>query len=72
LVGAEKIDRGEITEAEFQVQLAELGTRVASEEERRRSLNHQAEAAQTFQAQAAMLQGLSAFQVTHPADTSVH
>jgi hypothetical protein len=65
LAGAEKIDRGEITEAEFQLQLAELGTRVASEEERRRA-NHQAAAAQTLQAQAAMLQGLSAFQVTNP------
>ena len=68
LAGAEKIDKGEITEAQFQLELAELGTRVASEERRRaidlQNARSQAAAASASQGMATgqMLQGLSAFQ----------
>jgi hypothetical protein len=59
LVGAENVDRGRITEAEYQLQLAQLNARI-TEEKRRRILAD----AQTSQAlsTAALLQGLAALQ----------
>jgi hypothetical protein len=75
LVGAENVDRGKISEAEYKLQLAELKTRIASEEQRRglaiansQAIQAQAQAANT-QAQAAMLQGLSAFQMANRPQT---
>ncbi len=66
LVGAEKVDKGELTEAEFQLQLAELQTRIVSEEQRRnlaaanaRSQAQSARAADTA-ATGVLLQGLKA------------
>lgn len=68
LVGAENVDRGRITEAEYQLQLAELNTRI-TEAKRRRSLSDaQANASlQATQAQsaAALLQGLAALQAAN-------
>jgi hypothetical protein len=68
LVGAENVDRGKITEAEYQLQLAELNTRI-TEAKRRRSLSDaQANASlQATQAQstAALLQGLAALQAAN-------
>jgi hypothetical protein len=65
LVGAENVDGGKITEAEYQLQLAELNTRI-TEAKRRRSLSDaQANASlQATQAQsaAALLLGLAALQ----------
>jgi hypothetical protein len=72
LVGAEKVDKGKITLAEYQLQLAELNTRI-TEEERRRSfanadlqlkeaqVSAETQAAQA-QSTAALLQGLAALQ----------
>jgi hypothetical protein len=64
-VGAENVDRGKITEAEYQLQLAELNTRI-TEAKRRRSLSdaHANASLQATQAQsaAALLQGLAALQ----------
>jgi hypothetical protein len=62
LVGAENLDKKKITEAEFQLQLAELQTRIAAEEQRRRVEVSNAQANQA-QANAALLRGLGAFQV---------
>jgi hypothetical protein len=72
LAGAEQIDRGQITEAEMELQLAELKTRVANEERRRNleiaEAQNRAAMVSTAQNQAvansaaALLQGLSAFQ----------
>jgi hypothetical protein len=68
VVGAENVDRGKITEAEYQLQLAELNTRI-TEAKRRRSLSDaQANASlQATQAQstAALLQGLAALQAAN-------
>jgi hypothetical protein len=67
LVGAEKVDKGELTEAEVQLQISELMTRVSNEERRRQyeaqSAQNQAMIARAAQTQAAgqLLQGLSAF-----------
>lgn len=70
LVGAEKVDKGQITVAEYNFQLAELQTRIAAEEQRRglavantQIAQTQAQAA-TAQGNGAMLQGLAAFH--HP------
>jgi hypothetical protein len=72
LVGAENVDRGRTTEAEYQLQVAELNSRI-TEEKRRRALTDaqvraslqasqaQSEAAQT-QSTAALMQGLAALQ----------
>jgi hypothetical protein len=59
LVGSERVDKGEITEAQLQLELAELHTRLASEEQRRAVSYQHAQAAQT-QANGVLLQGLSA------------
>ncbi|MDO9298656.1 hypothetical protein [Bradyrhizobium sp.] len=71
LVGAEKVDKGQITVAEYNFQLAELQTRIAAEEQRRGLAVANTQIAQT-QAQAAaaqgngaMLQGLAAFQAAN-------
>jgi hypothetical protein len=71
LVGAEKVDKGQITVAEYSFQLAELQTRIAAEEQRRGLAVVNTQIAQT-QAQAAiaqgngaMLQGLAAFQAAN-------
>jgi hypothetical protein len=76
LVGAERIDKHEMTEAELQLQMAELNSRVTAEAQRRTlammNANSQSMAAhaqaQSAQAQstAVMLQGLSAFQPRQP------
>jgi hypothetical protein len=72
LVGAENVDKGKITAAEYQLQLAELNSRL-NEERRRRSFANaemrmkeaqvtaQTQAAQN-QSAAALLQGLAALQ----------
>jgi hypothetical protein len=72
LVGAENVDKGQVTEAQYQLQLAELNARI-TEERRRRSFGNaemqlrqaqvsaQTQAAQT-QSAAAVLQGLAALQ----------
>lgn len=65
LVGAENVDRGKITEAQYQLQLAELNARITEERRRRRLADVQASASlQASQAQstAALLQGLAALQ----------
>jgi hypothetical protein len=72
LVGAEKVDKGQVTLAEYQLQLAELNTRITEERRRRNFANadlqlREAEvSAQTQAAQAqstaALLQGLAALQ----------
>lgn len=68
LVGAEKVDSGKITSAEYKLQLAELQSRMTSEEQRRnlavansQAMQAQAQAANTAAA-GALLQGLSALQ----------
>jgi hypothetical protein len=68
LVGAENVDNGKLSEAEYKLQLAELKSRLAAEDQRRglavastQAVQAQAQAAD-MQAHAAMLQGLSAFQ----------
>jgi hypothetical protein len=75
LAGAEKIDKKELSEGEFQVQLSELMTRITNEARRRDlevvAAHNQAIAAQAAQSQAsaaqtqstgALLLGLGAFQ----------
>jgi hypothetical protein len=65
LVGAENVDKGKITEAEYQLQLAELNSRITNEKRRRSFANAQvASQVQAAQAQsaAALLQGLAALQ----------
>lgn len=65
LVGAENVDRGKITEGEYQLQLAELNSRITEEKRRRASTDAQASAnLQATQAlsDAALLHGLAAFQ----------
>jgi hypothetical protein len=71
LVGAENVDKGKLTEAEYNLQLAELRSRFTAEAQRRglavanlQASQAQAQAANT-QATAAMLQGLSAFQMAN-------
>jgi hypothetical protein len=72
LVGAEKVDKGQVTAAEYQLQLAELNSRITEERRRRNFANAdlrlreaevsaQTQAAQT-QSAAALLQGLAALQ----------
>ena len=73
LVCAEKVDKKQVTEAEYQLELAELDSRLTNEK-RRRSLANvemqlratavvaEAQAAQT-QSAAALLQGLAALQI---------
>jgi predicted RNA-binding Zn ribbon-like protein len=54
LVGAENVDRGRITEAEYQLQLAELNARITNEKRRRTLADAQASASlQASQAQSA-------------------
>ena len=72
LVGAERVDKGQVTAAEYQLQLAELNARI-TEERRRRSLANadlqlraaevsaETQAAQA-QSAAALVQGLAALQ----------
>lgn len=65
LVGAENVDKGKITEAEYQLQLAELNSRITDEKRRRSFANVQlASQVQAVQAQsaAALLHGLAALQ----------
>jgi hypothetical protein len=78
LVGAENLDKGKITEAEYKLQLAELRSRIAAESQRRllavantqaaqaqaQAANSQAQAA-NMQAAGALLQGLGAFQAAN-------
>jgi len=71
LVGAENLDKGKLTEAEYNLQLAELRSRFTAEAQRRslavantQAAQAQAQAANT-QAAAAILQGLSAFQTAN-------
>jgi hypothetical protein len=72
LVGAEKVDKKQVTEAEYQLELAELDSRLTNEKRRRNLANAEmqlrtaavtaeAQAAQT-QSAAALLQGLAALQ----------
>jgi hypothetical protein len=67
LVGAENVDRGKISEAEYKLQLAELQSRITAEDQRRGLAIANAQIAQAqvdasnAQANAAMLHGLSAF-----------
>jgi hypothetical protein len=72
LVGAEKVDKKQVTEAEYQLELAELDSRLTNERRRRSLANAEiqlratavaaeAQAAQT-QSAAALLQGLAALQ----------
>jgi len=72
LVGAEKVDKKQVTEAEYQLELAELDSRLTNEKRRRSLANAEmqlratavaaeAQAAQT-QSAAALLQGLAALQ----------
>jgi hypothetical protein len=75
LVGAENVDSGKISEAGYKLQLAELQSRLAAEDQRRglsiantQAAQAQAQAANT-QAHAAMLQGLSAFQMANRPQT---
>jgi hypothetical protein len=61
LVGAENVDKGKITEAEYQLQLAELNSRITDEKRRRSFANVQlASQVQAVQAQSAALQAQSA------------
>jgi hypothetical protein len=72
LVGAENVDRGKITEAEYQLQLAELNARITEAKRRRNLSDAQARAsleathaqieATQVQSAAALLQGLAALQ----------
>jgi len=72
LVGAENVDRGRITEAEYHLQLAELNARITEEKRRRTLTDVQARAslqasqaaseASQAQSAAALLQGLAALQ----------
>jgi hypothetical protein len=78
LVGAEKVDSSKISVAEYKLQLAELQSRITSEEQRRnlavansqsmqveaQSMQVQAQAATTA-ATGALLQGLGAFQAAN-------
>jgi hypothetical protein len=71
LVGAENVDKGRITEAEYNLQLAEIRSRFSAEEQRRslavantQAAQAQAQAANT-QAAGVLLQGLSAFQTAN-------
>ena len=68
LVGAENVDKGKITDAEYQLQLAELNSRLNNERQRRNYSNAdmnmrqaQTQAAQA-QSSAAFMQGLAALQ----------
>ena len=67
VVGAEKVDQGKISEAEYKFQLAELKSRLNSEAQKRDLALANAQVAQAqvdasnAQANAAMLHGLSAF-----------
>jgi hypothetical protein len=68
LVGAERIDKGTITEAEFELQLAELRSRLAAEDERRSLAFSSAQAAQAqanAQSAAVLMQGLAALQAAN-------
>ncbi|MBU6463592.1 MAG: hypothetical protein KGK01_02060 [Bradyrhizobium sp.] len=71
LVGAENVDRGKISVAEYKFQLAELQSRLTAEDQRRNLAIANAQTAQAQaqatrnQASAAMLQGLSAFQMAN-------
>ncbi len=68
LVGAENVDKGKVTDAEYELQLAELNSRLNDERRRRSFANAemQMRQAQTQAAQAqsaaALLQGLAALQ----------
>jgi hypothetical protein len=55
LVGAENVDSGKLSEAEYKLQLAELRTRMTAEDQRRRVTMANTQAAQ-LQAQAATTQ----------------
>jgi hypothetical protein len=75
LVGAENVDNGKISEAEYKLQLAELQSRLNTEAQTRglaianaQAVQARAQAANT-QAHAAMLQGLSAFQMANRPQT---
>jgi hypothetical protein len=83
LVGAENVDKGKVTEAEYQLQLAELNSRLNGERQRRNFANadmqmRQAQAAAQTQAaraksSAALMQGLAALQsANRPATVNVH
>jgi hypothetical protein len=64
LVGAENVDRHQVTEAEYQLQLAELESRLAKERQRRALATADLEIRQaqvTAQAQAAQAQSNAAF-----------
>jgi hypothetical protein len=61
MVCADNIDSKQVTEAECDLQLAELETRITSEAQRRNATNANIQAAQ-MQSTAAMMQGLAALQ----------
>lgn len=70
-VGAENVDEGKISEAQYKLQLAELQSRVAAEDQKRglamgntQAAQAQVQAANT-QAQAALLHGFTAFQMAN-------
>jgi hypothetical protein len=71
LVGAENVDKRKLTEAEYTLQLAELQSRISAEAQRRdlavantQAVQAQVQAANR-QANAAMLQGLTALQMAN-------
>jgi hypothetical protein len=71
-VGAEIVDKGKVTEAQYQLQLAELNTRLNDERRRRNFANAEMQMRQTqvsaeaqaaqAQSAAALMQGLAALQ----------
>jgi hypothetical protein len=61
VVGAEKVDKRQITEAEYRLQLAELASRVTAEAQRRNLAQSSAQAAQ-LQAVDSLLTGLGGLQ----------
>ena len=61
VVGGENVDKGKITEAELNLELAELNSRIVAEEQRRNLAKSNAQAAQ-MQATGSLVQGLGALQ----------
>ncbi|WP_298107718.1 hypothetical protein [Bradyrhizobium sp.] len=68
VAGGENVDKGKITEAEYDLQLAELNSRIVAEEERRNLAKTNVQAAQMqaraaqVQATGSLIQGLGALQ----------
>jgi hypothetical protein len=67
VVGGENVDKGKITEAEYNLQLADLNSRIVAEEQRRNLAKDNAQAAQ-MQAASSLLMGLGALQSAQAAN----